>query len=157
MKTVTLLRHAKSEPDSPGGDFERSLSDRGRADARRMSKVIRALGLDFDLVLGSPARRVVETLVEVGGLSPSFDQRIYAAGTGALLKIMCETDDGVDRLLIVGHNPAMERLAAKLTGDAVDGMPTGALVEIELVEQRWRDVGKGTGRLIRFLRPKDLA
>ena len=157
MKTLTLLRHAKSEQDSPGGDFERSLSERGRADSRRMGTEIRDLALRYDLVLASPARRVVETLAEVGGLSPTFDRRIYNAATDELLEIVVETDDGIDRLLLVGHNPGMEQLAARLTRSAVDEMPTGALAEIELPERQWRDAGKGSGRLVRLLKPKDLA
>lgn len=156
MKSLTLLRHAKSERDSSGGDFERSLNDRGRADSRRMGTEIRDLCLRYDLVLASPARRVVETLAGVGGLSPNLDRRIYNAATDELLEIVVETDDGIDRLLLVGHNPGMEQLAARLTGKAVDEMPTGALAEIELPEEQWRDVGKGSGRLVRLLKPKDL-
>ena len=156
MKTLTLLRHAKSEQDSPAGDFGRSLNDRGRADSRRIGKEIRDLGLHYDLVRASPARRVVETLTEVGGLSPKFDRRIYNAATGELLEIVLETDDAIDRLLLVGHNPGMGQLAARLTANAVEDLPTAALVEILLSEERWRDVGRGGGRLVRFVRPKDL-
>lgn len=157
MKTLTLLRHAKSELDSPSGDFERSLSDRGRADSCRIGTEIRNLGLRFDLVLASPARRVVETLTDVSGLSPKFDRRIYNAATDELLEIVRATDDGIDRLLLVGHNLGMERLAARLTGSAVDQLPTGTLAEIGLAGGHWRDAGKGSGRLVRILRPKDLA
>ena len=62
MKTLTLLRHAKAERDSPdGSDFARSLNERGRRDAARMGRGNARLGLRFDWVLASPARRVVET------------------------------------------------------------------------------------------------
>ena len=87
MKTLTLLRHAKSERDSvSGSDFDRSLSERGRGDARRMGEEIRRLGLQFALVLASPARRAVETVegcyeerVGAGALDPSgFEGRTAA-------------------------------------------------------------------------------
>ena len=157
MKTLTLLRHAKSERDSPSGlDFDRPLNEHGRDDAARIGQEIRDLGLSLDLVLASPARRVVETVEGVGGLAPQFDQRIYDASTSALLDIVRSTDDQIGRLMLVGHNPGFERLAAKLSDDAVGDFPTAALVEIELPIDHWRDTGEGSGRLVRFLRPKEL-
>jgi phosphohistidine phosphatase len=157
VKSLTLLRHAKSEQDSPDGtDIARSLNERGRSDARRMGEEIRKLGLRHDLVLASPAQRVVETLDEVGGLSPNYDSQIYNAPMTELLSLIEVIDDDIDRLMLVGHNPGFERLAGRLTGSAVD-FPTGALVEIELPIDHWRDAGEGNGRLVRFLRPKELA
>ena len=156
MKSLTLLRHAKSERDSPdGSDFARSLNDRGRADSARMGEEMRKLDLRYELALASPAQRVVETLDGVGGLSPRFDRRIYEASTNDLLSIVREADGGIERLMLVGHNPGFERLAGLLTHSALD-FPTGALVEIELPIDRWRDAGEGSGRLIRFLKPKEL-
>lgn len=156
MKSLTLLRHAKSQQDSPdGSDIARSLNERGRADAARIGEEIRTLGLGYGLVLASPAQRVVETLEGVGGLSASFDDRIYNASTNELLRIVQEADDSVERLMLVGHNPGFERLAGQLTHSALD-FPTGALVEIELPIDDWRDAGEGGGRLVRFLRPKEL-
>ena len=156
MKSLTLLRHAKSQQDSPdGSDIARSLNDRGRADAARMGEEIRTLGLGYDLVLASPAQRVVETLDGLGGLSPRFDDRIYNASTNELLRIVQEADDSVERLMLVGHNPGFERLAGQLTHSVLD-FSTGALVEIELPIDHWRDAGEESGQLVRFLRPKEL-
>lgn len=156
MKNLTLLRHAKSERESPdGSDFARSLNDRGRTDSKRMGKEIRRLGLNYDLVLASPAQRVVETVEAVSELSPQYDRRIYDASTGQLLDIVRGADDEIDRLMLVGHNPGFERLAARLTGE-VDDMPTAALAEIALPIERWREVSEGSGRLVRFIKPKEL-
>ena len=155
MKSLTLLRHAKSERESPdGSDFARSLNDRGRTDAKRMGEEIRDLGLEYDLVLASPAQRVVETVEGAGDLSPQYDRRIYEASAGKLLDIVREVDDRVDRLMLVGHNPGFERLAARLA-DEVDDFPTAALVEIELPVKNWQDVDE-SGRLVRFIKPKKL-
>ena len=165
MKTLTLLRHAKTERESPEGDFGRSLTERGREDSDRVGQKLRELGLQFDLVLASPARRVVETLSGVGKLEPIFDERIYNASSGQLLDIVRAADDDANSVLLVGHNPSMERLAAQLTiddkaglrGKLIEKFPTAALAEIELPIEHWRDVAGGTGRLVRFIRPKDLA
>jgi phosphohistidine phosphatase len=157
MKTLVLLRHAKTERDSSTGrDFDRALTDRGRQDAEKIGARVRERELAFDLVLASPARRSAET-VECAGLhSPRFDERIYDASSMQLLGIVQQARDEVDRLMMVGHNPGFERLASQLTGADIE-MPTGALVEIELPVARWHDAEAGCGRLVRFLKPKELA
>ena len=155
MKSLTLLRHAKTERESlTGRDFDRSLDDRGQADAKRMGEEIRHLGLSFDRVLASPARRVVETVESVGGLQPEWDEQIYNASTGELLAI-AQAVNNAERLMLVGHNPGFEELASMLIGAPI-AMPTGALVEIELPIEHWRDVGSERGRLVRFVKPKEL-
>ena len=156
MKSLTLFRHAKTERDAESGrDFDRRLAERGQRDAKRMGAEIVELGLNFDLALSSPAARAAETS-EIAGLSPRYDQRIYEASARELLGIVQEADNEVARMIMIGHNPGFEQLASSLLGHPVD-MPTGALVEIELPVDRWNDTGGATGRLARFISPKELA
>jgi phosphohistidine phosphatase len=155
MKILTLFRHAKTERDSETGrDFDRRLAERGRKDAPRIGEELRKLGLEYDLVLSSPAARAAET-AEMAGLSPRFDERIYDATTDELLAIVQKTDGAVDRLMMVGHNPGFERLASQLVGYFLE-MPTGSVVEIELASEQWGDAGETGARLTRLLKPKDL-
>ena len=155
MKSLTLFRHAKSERDSESGrDFDRRLAERGLQDSRRMGEEIERLGLDFDLVLSSPAARAAET-AELAGLAPRYDQRIYDASAGELLAIVQATSDETNRLAMIGHNPGFERLASRLVGQQID-MPTGSLIEIGLPIGEWREAGSGSGQLVRFLKPKEL-
>ena len=155
MKSLTLFRHAKTERDSTSGrDFDRRLIERGQNDSRLMGEELRALGLEFDLVLSSPAARAAET-AELAGLTPRFDERIYDAASSELLAIVQSADNDTDRLAIVGHNPGFERLASRLIGQIVE-MPTGSFIEIEIPVDRWTDVDEGNGRVVRFVRPKEL-
>lgn len=155
MKSLTLYRHAKTERDSETGqDFDRQLNQRGRADAPRVGKEIRKLGLEYDLVLSSPAARAAQS-AELAGLSPRYDERIYDASAGELLALVQAVDDSIGRLLLVGHNPGFERLASRLHGQDLE-MPTGSLVEIALPIDGWKDTGGSGGRLVRFLKPKEL-
>jgi phosphohistidine phosphatase len=167
MKILTLLRHAKSGWDDPvSRDFDRPLNPRGRRAAGVVGAEMKAQGLAFDLVLASPARRVVETLEEIaaafGPLRPHSDERLYLASTATLLEIVRATPDSVDRLLLVGHNPGVEELALRLSrrgglrGEVEVKYPTGTLAEIALPVERWTDVGEGDGELVRFVRPRDL-
>lgn len=170
MKTLTLLRHAKSAWDDPAArDFDRPLNRKGRKAACLVGAELRELGLGFDRVVASPAARVVETLADFGEgygapISAIFDERIYLASVATLLEVIHETDDAADRLLIVGHNPGLERLAILLSRDEGEGLrgrmaakyPTATVAEISLPVQHWRDVALGTGRVERFIRPRDL-
>lgn len=155
MKSLTLFRHAKTERESSTGrDFDRRLAERGRNDAPLVGKELHKLGLDYDLILSSPAARAAET-AEMAGLSPSFDERIYDATTDELLAIVRTTDDSVDRLMMVGHNPGFERLASLLAGHQIE-MPTGSVAEIELASDKWGDAGDTGARLTRLIKPKEL-
>jgi phosphohistidine phosphatase len=167
MKTLSLLRHAKSGWDDPSlSDFARPLNARGRGAARAMGQELRALGLAWDHVLASPAARVTETIDELaesyGPLAPIYDERIYLAALDTLLELVRATDDAYATLLVVGHNPGMERLALLLSrGGALHDeltlkYPTGALAEIAFPVDHWRDVAESGGTLARFLRPRDL-
>lgn len=171
MKSLTLLRHAKSTwDDTVARDFDRPLNAKGHRAALAVGREMKALGLAFDAVIASPALRVKETLTEVASgygepLTPAFDQRIYLAATATLLDIVRACDDGVERLLLVGHNPGMECLALLLAceapgglrGDVEEKYPTGTLAELSLPAECWRDVREGSGSLVRFIRPRDLA
>lgn len=155
MKRLTLLRHAKTERDSPGGDFDRALQPRGRDDTARLAAELDRVELTFDMVIASPARRVVET-VESIGLTATYDGRLYNAPTGRLLEIIGETDDSISSLLVVGHNPAIEHLAGRLTAGSTGDFPTAALAEIMLPIGHWRDMAGAEGQLIRFVTPRSL-
>ena len=70
MKSLTLFRHAKTQRDSlTGRDIDRQLNERGERDAPRMGEELRTLGLDYDLILSSPAARAAQT-AELAGLAP---------------------------------------------------------------------------------------
>lgn len=167
MKTLTLLRHAKSSWNDPGlGDFDRPLNARGERGARAMGGELKRLGMAFDRVLASPAARVAGTLAGLaeGGfpVTADYDERIYLASVSTLMNIVHAADDAHSRLLIVGHNPGIAALAFALSRDGAlrdalaDKFPTGALAEISFDAARWSGLARGSGTLERFIRPRDL-
>jgi len=171
MKTLLLLRHAKSSWDDPvARDFDRPLNARGRRGAKLMGRHMRAQGLEFDSVVASPALRVIETLDGLWegygrAVEPRFDRRVYLASAATLLDVVQETPDDTDVLLLSGHNPGMEDLVLMLVPDAAgdaardsveEKFPTAALAELRFDVTHWRDVKAGGGHLARFVRPRDL-
>lgn len=169
MKTLTLLRHAKSDwTDAVARDFDRPLNERGQRAAWTMGAHMAAQGLEFDRVLASPAVRVKDTLDEVERgygrrLAIVYDKRIYLASASTLLDLVRETDDAVARLLMVGHNPGLEELALELAQDDSQSpmrreveikYPTATLAEIALEADSWSETARG--KLRRYVRPRDL-
>ncbi|TXC73873.1 histidine phosphatase family protein [Sphingorhabdus soli] len=171
MKSLTLLRHAKSGLDNPAlRDFDRPLNARGQKAARKMGAHAHDRLMIFDWVVASPALRVEETLgiflaeLEPPRPDPVWDRRAYLASAATLLDIIRETPDDAKHLLLAGHNPGIEELALRLAEGQRDTVyasleekyPTGALACLRLDCISWSDAGFGTGTLERFVRPRDI-
>ena len=139
MRELILLRHAHAEPPVPGqADFDRPLSAEGLAEAEAVAAWLRDKALVPDRALCSPARRTRETLdavIEaVGNLDKRLDASIYEATPGTLAGLVDAHRDA-ERLLLVGHNPGLERLVALLSsGQSGDyrGMPPAAVAVLAL-------------------------
>jgi phosphohistidine phosphatase len=169
MKTLYLLRHAKSSWKEPLDDRDRPLSPRGRRAAPAMAEYMKAEGLVPDRVLCSPAVRARATWAGMapvlGSIPVSYHAVIYDAGSVGLLDLIHGVDDGQVSLLLVGHNPAIEELASRLVGRGPDELrdrlrrkyPTAALAALDLPVDHWREAAWGAATLVRFVRPKDLA
>ncbi|KGM32356.1 SixA phosphatase family protein [Inquilinus limosus] len=167
MKTLILLRHAKSDWEDPElADHDRPLAARGRDAAPRMSAWLKAHGPMPDLVLCSTATRARQTLalvLEALGAEPEtrFDRGLYLAGGAGVLARLRQAPDAAATVMVVGHNPDLEQLSRRLatTGDraALDRLaekyPTAGLAVIELPVERWAEAGPGS-RLIAFETPK---
>jgi phosphohistidine phosphatase len=152
MKTLFLLRHAKSENATPGlTDLNRALNERGRKEAQALGQYIKKENLRFDLVLCSTAVRARETteLVLVSAELPSnvrYEQRIYEAGPLRLLEVISEVEQSMKAVLVVGHNPALEELIQLLT-DCVEQLATCTLAKIDLNVEDWSKVLESKGDL----------
>jgi phosphohistidine phosphatase len=161
MKTLLLLRHAKSSHDEQGiSDFDRPLSDRGRRDAPRVGEVIRDEFPRPERVLSSSAKRAKKTAekaIEAMGNQADLIlvDELYLAPPEAYMKELRHLNDELTCVLMVGHNPGLEELVARLTGQH-DQLPTTGLVHIELPIDHWADVAlDGSANLVRTWRPKE--
>ncbi len=161
MKTLLLLRHAKSSWTDPDlQDFERPLNHRGRRAAPLIGRFILQEGFVPDLILSSPAERARQTIaliVETAHLAGElrYDERIYEASAESLLEVISQAEDRFATLLLVGHNPGMEDLLLLLSGET-GRMPTSALAAITFDTEKWGKVKEHKGRLKSLTTPKDL-
>jgi phosphohistidine phosphatase len=170
MRQLLLLRHAKSSWDDPGAeDRDRPLNKRGRRAAETMRRVMTELGLAPDLVLVSPARRVIETLdaLEPWEETPLTEQieALYLATAGQILSTLHGVPETVRSVLLIGHNPGMQDLASRLASNpasATDAarrlaqaFPTAALAEFAIAGP-WHQLQPAGARLVRFIAPREL-
>lgn len=162
MKTLFLLRHAKSSwNDASLTDFERPLNERGQNAAPLIGEFMRRQKLRPNLILCSPAERARQTIALVSQAAAfkaelRYDERIYAATRARLSAVVSQIDEGVGKVLLVGHNPGLEELIESLTGEVLR-MPTAALALITLNIERWAETREQCGQLIQLVKPKELA
>lgn len=162
MKTILLLRHAKSSWDSPASsDFQRPLNSRGIRDAPRIGAWIAEQGFRPGSVLCSAATRAQETLA---GLQTTLDlgsnititDDLYLAPPKTAIELLSLIDDSVKCTLLIAHNPGLEVLLRGLCGTD-HSMPTCALAVIELPIDSWLATDLNCqGTLQHFITPREL-
>jgi len=164
---LLLLRHAKSAWPIGVSDIHRPLSKRGMKNATQLGQWLKRRGIAPDQTLVSPAQRTKQTVDLVGeaaGFSvlPETDHRLYAASWWDVLDVVRQAPSSTQRLLIVGHNPSLEDLAAQLAGRDSDPeaskrlrtkFPTCALAVLRSSED-WAQWGSGQAELSRLRVPR---
>jgi phosphohistidine phosphatase len=171
MKTLILLRHAKSDWHTPfQSDHERKLNKRGRRNAPLMGAFMAAKGYIPDAIKCSTAARAKETcaLVLEGlgtDIKVEFVDTLYGANEQELLKEARSSNEGSRSLLLIAHNPGLRACVMDLVTDIADDMafekldnnfPTAALAVLEFDVDRWQDIAFHSGRLVCFQVPREL-
>lgn len=161
MKTLTILRHAKSSWDSPSlADSERPLNDRGERDAPLMAERIHRAGIRPSLILSSHAVRAWTTARVVAAelrYPLEFLQRdkdLYLASRERLLDIISRQDEGFNNLMIVGHNPGLTDLVNYLVPGTTGNLPTCGVVSIAIDSDTWELRGDVSKELLLYDYPK---
>lgn len=167
MKSVYIMRHAKSGPAHSGlDDFDRPLSAAGGDDARLLGRFMADNDMIADCALVSPALRTRQTwdlVSDQTGVSAvaRSQQSFYLAPDRIWLSALNDLPSDVTRALVIGHHPGVDTLAVSLTGrgnpkasaSMAGGFPPCGLAELEF-DCTWTAVQAGAGRLIRFITPR---
>ena len=171
MKRIYLLRHAKSSWDDLSlTDFDRPLNKRGRNAAPRVGKLLRKRGWTPDLVLCSTAARARETWELIADELEAEPQvkplkTLYLATPSQMLRALQRTSAETASVMLVGHNPGIENLAAQLAGPDSkkkplarlrEKFPTAALAVFEFDGADWAALAPGQCRLNAFVVARDL-
>ena len=161
MKTLFLVRHAKSSRDDPKlPDRDRPLKDRGLRDAQRVGERLAKRDARPDLILSSPARRALTTAEiiarKVGYKTQDIvvDERLYAANPDDLLEVIRTLGNKWHRVMLFGHNPELTELAHDLSAKITD-MPTCAVAVFTYDVKSWSNLGEQEPATVRLHRPKE--
>lgn len=173
METFDLfiVRHAKSDwSDNFTNDFDRPLAKRGEKSLPIITNWLDSQRIQPGLLISSPAKRAQQTAeaiireLNIPEQQIVFDDRLYLASSDTLVAVLSEVA-GVykypESVMLVGHNPGLENLVTLLCDDPLpytkDGrlLTTGNVVQLRF-EQSWKNIRAKQGRLINFIRPKEL-
>jgi phosphohistidine phosphatase len=163
VKTLILIRHAKSSWDDPGlSDFDRPLNDRGKKDAPLMAERLYERGIKVDAFITSPARRARKT-------SEQFAQQykkekaelilkteLYMAGDDAFYKVIEELNDDYDCVAVFSHNPGITDFANGLSDARIDNIPTCGIFAVSVETKKWSKFREAKKKFLFFDYPKAL-
>jgi len=163
MKTVLLMRHAKSSWKEPGTvDWERPLNKRGRRDAPRMGQLLLQEDLVPEVIVSSSAlraRQTAEAVAEAMGFDSdiTYLDELYGAMASQYLDVLRRLQDDVDVALVIGHNPELQYLIEVLTGEN-EHLPTAAIAQIRASVEQWADLQDDLeAELVVVWRPREVS
>lgn len=162
MKTLILVRHAKSSWDGIGiSDFDRPLNEKGKKDAPEMAKRLKEKGITLDHLVSSPAKRAKKT---ANYFAEEFHfkkediklvDELYGATQSAFVKAVSEMDDEYKTVALFSHNPGITEFASSLTNVRVDDLPTCAMFALQIDTDEWKNFLKAEKKFLFFDYPKN--
>lgn len=161
MKTLLLIRHAKSSWDDPGiSDFNRPLNERGKKDAPKMADRLYERGIKIDAFITSPAKRAKKTAEQFAKCYKKEDKGIivrtelYMAGDDTFYDVIEKLDDDYDCVAVFSHNPGITDFANTLTDARIDNIPTCGLFAVSIEAKKWRKFREAKKQFLFFDYPK---
>jgi phosphohistidine phosphatase len=147
MKTLILVRHAKSSWDDPAlQDHDRPLNERGLHDVATMARRMAQRDAKPDVILSSTALRALTTAehiakaLDIRGKDIVVVDRLYAAPASELLGVIEGLDDKLKRVMLVAHNPGLTELAHRFSSE-ITHMPTCGVAEFRFAATPWSGIG----------------
>ena len=161
MKSLLIIRHAKSSWDNPlQHDFDRPLNKRGNKDAPEMAMRLKEKGIAIDGFISSPANRALSTAIyfaETYGVdSGSILQKkeLYHAPVKVFYDVITQVEDSCNTIAVFSHNPGITDFVNTLTNTRIDDMPTAGIFGIKAAINSWKDFSKGEKEFWFFDCPK---
>lgn len=149
MKTLYLIRHAKSSWKFDVSDHKRPLNERGLRDAPRVAQKAVDNLVKPDLAMSSDAIRAKTTALfftKAFGIPENelvLEHKLYDFSGEGLLQVIRTCPDTVDRLMVFGHNNAMTTVVNVFGSKMMDNVPTCACIAIQFEVENWKDIKEG--------------
>jgi phosphohistidine phosphatase len=162
MKTITLIRHAKSTKSILNiRDIDRPLNERGYIDAYKMGERLAEMHFKADLFLSSPAIRAFSTaLIFADRLSYAENtirlcKNLYETSANEYIQQLSEIENEVSSVFLFGHNPTISEAFCKLLHIPYEDMPTAAAAGMRFTIDSWNKIEGAKGEKLFYLTPKD--
>ena len=164
LKTLLLIRHAKSSWDDAGlTDYERPLNERGKKDAPAMAERLYERGIKIDAFVTSPARRARKTAEQFAKRYKKEKEdlllktELYMASDEAFNSVVEKLNDDIDCVAIFSHNPGITDFANSLTDDIrIDNIPTCGIFGVSIEAKKWNKFKEAKKKFLFFDYPKAL-
>lgn len=160
MKNLILIRHAKSNWDSPSTDKKRTLSSKGIADAHLISSYIADYLPKKSIIWSSTAKRAQDTAtIFLQNMtypleSIIFKDELYTFDASELTKVIKSCNNSYDCVIVFGHNGAITDFVNKFGDTFIENVSTSGFVSIDFDTDSWENIGKGHTKKVVF--PRDL-
>lgn len=162
MKTILLVRHAKSGWDDPAlSDFERKLTLHGKSDAKSMAKRLVENGIEIDSFVSSSAKRAKKTAkifmqeFEINKKKLILLPSLYEASVSSFYDVVENLDDKDKSVALFSHNPGITDFANSLDCTPVSDMPTCAVYAVKVNAKLWKDFREAEKEFLFFDYPKN--
>lgn len=162
MKTLLLIRHAKSDQSFLGNDFERPLNDRGKLDAPMMAQRLLDKKINIDVLISSPAKRAKKTAeLFSAALHKNTDDiiflsKLYHASPDVFFEVAATLDDKYNSAVIFSHNPGITYFVNDIIAtERFYDMPTCAICAVNIYTDKWSDFFMAKKELLFFDYPKN--
>src|ERR1700739_1769983 len=145
MKSVILIRHAKSSWKGDLDDLDRPLNERGQRDAPEMAKRLRKRDLTIDAFIASPSKRTTDTAEyfcsEFGRKKSEiiFKPELYHATVNVFYEVIRQLPDGFNTIVIFSHNNGITDFANELTEMKSDNIPTCGIFAVRATASSWKE------------------
>jgi phosphohistidine phosphatase len=164
MRTLYLIRHAKSSWGNPGlRDFDRPLNERGQQDGPKMAQLLVKEGVKPDLLVSSPAKRALTTALffadafQIDSDNVRRESRIYEAHPTEILRLIAELPAESTTVFLFGHNPTFTEVANLFANDHyIENVPTCGVVKITTTAADWSGMYEGNSRIAACYFPKEV-
>lgn len=163
MKTIIIVRHAKSSWAEPGiDDFDRPLNDRGKKDAPEMAQRLLKKINNIDLFISSPAKRAKKTaqlFAEEFGYKKENIQvapELYLPASTNFYRVINKIAATFNSIIIFSHNPGITEFTNTLTNVKIDDMPTCAFFAVRCNCNSWSEFSLAEKEFLFFDYPKSL-
>lgn len=160
MKTLYIIRHAKSSWEFDVSDDKRPLNQRGLADAELIGKELKTVVKSVDKILCSPAKRAFSTAkivvshLEVSENIFSLEPDLYDFDGRMAIDVIKRCKDDISTLMIFGHNHAFTSIVNLYGSEQIDNLPTAGVAAIEFDVDKWQNIS--VGKTLMIISPKSL-